>query len=323
VPVLRNRTVFEAWWGLKAFLNLDVGITRGAVPGIGQARSQLAQARSHIERLRKQLSNKDRQLERLRKQLSEKIREVRAAQTEHFSWLAEKNAKAQSEHVRLAADNLRNEIRIAKMIEDSTEDLHSLKGKKGLKVHLGCGSDIRPGWVNIDLALTPKVTSAASAAPPGATYINYDLRRGLPLENDSCDYIYSSHFFEHLQYKDGLRLMRECYRMLRPGGVFRVSLPNFKGMFAAYLRGDESYLDLIDILSVLPEVEPGTETLVDHINYGVYQHGEHKYIYDEDKVILILQKIGYPSVVLSSYQEGTDPGEEVRRRYSFYVEATK
>jgi len=117
--------------------------------------------------------------------------------------------------------------------------------------------------------------------------------------------------------------MRGYNRALRPGGVFRVSLPNFKGLFDAYLRGDEVYVDLIDILALLPEVEPGTEMLVEHINYGVYQYGEHKCIYDEDKVILLLQKIVYSSVTLSSYQEGMDLGEEARRRYSFYVEAVK
>src|SRR5205823_3176710 len=134
--------------------------------------------------------------------------------------------------------------------------------------------------------------------------INYDLRRGLPLAPGSCDYIYSSHFFEHLEYKQGLQLMRDCYRALRPGGTFRLALPNFKGLFEAYLRRNESYFDLVSIRELLPEVEPETETLVDYVNYGVYQAGEHKCIYDEEKLVLMLRKIGFATVAPADYQEG-------------------
>jgi predicted SAM-dependent methyltransferase len=149
------------------------------------------------------------------------------------------------------------------------------------------------------------------------------LRRGLPLQEDSSDLIYSSHFFEHLEYRDGLKLMRACYRALRPGGVFRAAMPNFKGVFDAYIRGDHEYVNLIDILKTLPEVESGTETLVDHVNYGVYQSGEHKCIYDEEKLSLLLRKMGFSSVYTSSYQEGMDVAEPIRQRYSFYIEAIK
>jgi len=306
MPVFRSRKNFGIAWGIRAFFNLDASLTRSVVPSVEQMQSRLMQAQSRVEQMRKRLSNKDRQLAHLRGRLSEKNRLVAALRDD------------QPEPVRASVRNLRDEIRIAKIIEESAERFRVLAGKKGLKVNLGCGEDIRPGWVNIDLA--PGVDPAAHS---DAAFISCDLRLGLPLEEASCDYVYSSHFFEHLEYKHGLQLMRDCHRVLRPGGVFRVSLPNLKGIFDAYLRGDEAYFDLIDKLALLPEVEPGIGTLVDHINYSVYQYGEHKYIYDEDKVILLLQKIGYSSVTLSSYQEGMDPGEEVRRRYSFYVEAVK
>lgn len=79
----------------------------------------------------------------------------------------------------------------------------------------------------------------------------------------------------------------------------------------------------INLLKVLPDLEPGTETIVDHINYGVYQRGEHKYIYDQEKIMLLLRRIGYSSVTESEYREGVDPDSGVRRAYSFYVEAVK
>jgi predicted SAM-dependent methyltransferase len=229
---------------------------------------------------------------------------------------------AQPDGLRTAIRNLWNEIRTARIARSAAGSFAALKGRQNLKVHVGAGDEIKPGWVNIDLMLRPP-HGFDPAAHADTVLINYDLRRGLPLEVESCELIYSSHFFEHLEYGQGLRLMRDCFRALKPGGTFRLALPNFRGLFEAYLKGDEAYVDGINIREVLPEVEPGTETFVDHINYGVYQYGEHKYIYDEDKLILILKRIGYSRVAASDYREGIDPASSVRRRYSFYVEAVK
>lgn len=233
-----------------------------------------------------------------------------------------KSLDAQSEDLRVAVRNLLNEIKAVRISRAAAKTFGALKGKRNLKVHVGAGDDIKLGWVNIDLALRipPHIDPAAH---PDTVFINYDLRRGLPLDDGSCDLIYSSHFFEHLEYAQGLRLMADCFRALRPGGVFRISLPNFKGMFEAYLKGDAVYMDGVNIREVLPAVEEGTETLVDHVNYGVYQYGEHKCVYDEEKIILLLKRIGYSRVAESDYREGIDPASSLRRRYSFYVEAVK
>lgn len=219
--------------------------------------------------------------------------------------------------------NLLNEIRITLTARIAARRFRALRGKTGLKVHLGSGSDIRAGWINIDLVLGGMSPTPEGGAGQQPSFINHDLRRGLPLDEGTCEFIYSSHFFEHLECADGARLMRDCYRALRPGGVFRVALPDFVGLFRAYLEKDYEYFDLVDISQVLPDVEEGTESIVDHVNYGVYQYGEHKCIYDDEKLSRVLTKIGFKSVTASSYREGIDPDTPLRRRYSFYVEAAK
>jgi predicted SAM-dependent methyltransferase len=229
---------------------------------------------------------------------------------------------AQPDRIKQAIKCLEDEIRIDELSHAAVVQFQKLEGKKDLKIHLGCGDDIKPGWVNLDLRMSGSFPQIHNLLPD-TLLINYDLRLGLPLEDNSCNLIYSSHFFEHLEYEDALRLLRDCCRVLQPGGVFRACLPNFKGLFEAYLRGDNAYLDLIDVLDVYPEIEPGTEMLVDHVNYGVYDHGTHRWVMDSDKVNLLLSRMGYRSVVESSFQEGIDLNIEVRRRYSFYVEAIK
>lgn len=229
--------------------------------------------------------------------------------------------------LREAVLKLRNEVDLAAKSDKSVTRLRELTEQKDLRLHLGAGGDIKAGWVNLDLAFKPSPKRRRARSDPETTLVEYDLRRGLPLPEGSCDYIYSSHFFEHLEYRDGLRLMHDCHRALRPGGVFRVALPTFKGLFSRYLQADEksglSPALSKQILNLLPDLEPGTETMVDWINYGVYQRGEHHYIYDENKVVLLLRSIGYSSVEESQYEEGMDPDTEARRKYSFYVEAVK
>jgi len=224
--------------------------------------------------------------------------------------------------VRMAILNLLNEIKISIAVRNSSKYLQVLIDKKNLKVHLGCGGHKKSGWVNIDLSPQKEPYWLELT---GTFYINYDLRFGLPIEFGigSCDYIYSAHFFEHLEYHYGLKLMSDCYRALRPGGIFRMAMPNYKGLFEAYLQENYKYVELIDINKFLTCIEPGTSTFVDHINFGVYQNGEHKCIYDEEKLILILQKIGFSIINESEFKIDVDPDNELRRCYSFYIEAVK
>ena len=74
-------------------------------------------------------------------------------------------------------------------------------------LNVGCGSHWHPKWTNIDLAsASPEVQQC-------------DLRRGIPFGAESFDAVYHSHVLEHLAPRDGRALLRECWRVLRPGGV--------------------------------------------------------------------------------------------------------
>ena len=221
--------------------------------------------------------------------------------------------------LKAAIKNVRNEIKAARLSRSSAKSLQHLADKE-LKIHLGCGTDLKPDWVNLDLQLDGSTPRSANGH---AQFFNYDIRHGVPFSAGTCAIIYSSHFFEHLTYQEGVELMRDCYRALRPGGVFRICLPDFKRCFAAYLNKDRAFFDLIDLSNVLPEVERETETLVDYINYTVYQSGEHKCVYDDEKLIRLLLHIGFSKVEHSTFQAGIDVDSETRRHFSFYVEAVK
>ena len=81
----------------------------------------------------------------------------------------------------------------------------------GLRLNLGCGRDIRPGWVNIDCAPLPGVDHV----------VDFDGKPVLPFADDSVAYSEGSHVVEHL--RDPLPFMAELWRVTEPGGraVFR------------------------------------------------------------------------------------------------------
>ena len=81
------------------------------------------------------------------------------------------------------------------------------------RLNLGSGAIVKAGYLNVDLL-------------PGGD-LTLDLRRGLPFDSDCCERIVSEHFFEHLDYPDMVgTVLRECLRVLQPGGELRISVPD-------------------------------------------------------------------------------------------------
>jgi len=66
-----------------------------------------------------------------------------------------------------------------------------------------------------------------------------------------------------------------------------------------------------------------TASFIDFVNWAVYQDGEHKCLWDEAKLIRVLEDIGFTRAAQAEFLSGMDVDTEIRRRYSFYVEATK
>ncbi|HMO15326.1 MAG TPA: methyltransferase domain-containing protein [Pirellulaceae bacterium] len=90
-------------------------------------------------------------------------------------------------------------------------------------LNIGCGSHFHPEWVNVDLvAQTPQV-------------IAHDIATGLPFDADDFMAVYHSHVLEHLHPDDGKQLLLECFRVLRPGGVLRICVPDLEQITQLYL----------------------------------------------------------------------------------------
>lgn len=81
------------------------------------------------------------------------------------------------------------------------------------RLNLGCGKDIRAGWINLDRADLPGVD------------IRHDLSLGaLPFGDNEFDVVLARDVFEHLEY---IPLLKEVHRILKPGGRVEIQVPHF------------------------------------------------------------------------------------------------
>ena len=174
-------------------------------------------------------------------------------------------------------------------------------------LELGAGGRKRQGWTSIDLGNADIVMDLESAP--------------LPFPDGSVHYIYSSHVFEHFTYPEPmLGILAECFRSLKPGGVFDLSVPDARPYIEAYCAKSFRYPYPLACLH-LPAVETHTNGQIDIINYMAYMGGGHRYMFDEENLPNILRRAGFKGVHLREFSPGMDIPE--RRFESLYARGVK
>lgn len=118
-------------------------------------------------------------------------------------------------------------------------------------VNLGCGSRYHPSWVNVDIA------------PMEPGIIAHDLSKNLPFPASGFDVVYHSHVLEHLRRSEALSFMRECFRVLKPGGILRVAVPDLERLCRTYLEKLDEVFTMED--SCLHDYEWMTIELLDQM----------------------------------------------------------
>jgi predicted SAM-dependent methyltransferase len=141
------------------------------------------------------------------------------------------------------------------------------------RLHLACGTNVLEGWANIELQGHGPV-------------IGWDLTRPLPIESGTVDFIFHEHFLEHLDLARGRALTQECWRLLRPGGVLRVSTPDLRKLVDEYLAGR---------LTEWADVNWVSETPCQLLNEGM-RLWDHQFLYDFQELRDLLRGCGFAHV---------------------------
>ena len=105
--------------------------------------------------------------------------------------------------------------------------------------NLGAGAFRHEVWTNVD---NPHENYAHNFVDnPHLIPHNLDSATPLPIESNSAHLVFTSHCIEHLRDESVLRLFKEIHRVMRSGGVFRVTAPDIELCYQAYRRGDSDF----------------------------------------------------------------------------------
>ncbi len=228
------------------------------------------------------------------------------------------------------------------------DDKNDKRHAKPVKLNLGSGASCLDDWINIDNSLNARLTKRPwlrqflfriGVLPkryyeiPWSAHINSiivrDARKRLPFTDNSIDFIYSSHFIEHLSKAEAIKLMQQCFSVLKRGGVIRLSTPDLETMVRDYIRGVENfqnsdYLPSEKLLKSLGSLERGDKVPLSLKVFGV--GGEHKWMYDRISLAELLKDSGFVDIKRRRYREGEVPDIDRldnRPEHSLYVEAKK
>lgn len=178
-----------------------------------------------------------------------------------------------------------------------------------LRLHLGCGPNYLPGWVNID-----------SNRELPRLDLCWNLDDGLPVADASCQRIYSEHVLEHLPIDRAVVLLRECHRALAPRGVMRVAMPSLENIVAKYASPDWKDQEWLK----WPAFQH-IATRAEMINVSFRWWG-HQWLYDREELRRRLAEAGFREIVDVDWgvsrHDGLS-GLETRRDSLLIYEATR
>ncbi|NEQ47613.1 MAG: methyltransferase domain-containing protein [Leptolyngbya sp. SIOISBB] len=183
--------------------------------------------------------------------------------------------------------------------------LKLLSSKQPIRLDLGCGSIKREGFIGIDL-------SSRSDLP-------WNIEWGIPFPDNSIAEIRSDHFLEHLDLVQVIATLKECKRVLIPGGILDFSVPHLDPYIEAYCQKDFEWLE-----EKIPDIPIGQEkiysTCLDRLGWLLIRSGEHKSVFDKESVIQKVQLAGFTDVKIREFATSRDQNF---RFSSIYVVARK
>ena len=180
-------------------------------------------------------------------------------------------------------------------------------GQQIRRLQWGCGGSAAPGWTNSDIKVGPGIDIAC------------DIKQGLPLEDDSIDYTVSIHALPEIHLNDQLTVLRELRRVLKPGGVLRLALPDLLKGIKAFERNDRDYF-------LVPDHDAqsmGAKLITQLVWYGYIRT-----LFVPEFIEELLIKAGFRQVMHCQYKQTSSLFAEIveldnRENESLFVEAIK
>lgn len=206
----------------------------------------------------------------------------------------------------------------------------------GPKLNLGCGPVQPAGWVNVDGSNRAKLATKFPAAdrlltklkvlPPtefNPTVRFLNLFDPLPYPDNSVGCVYAGELWEHFEYPDAAKLTAECRRVLAPGGVLRVCVPDGVQFWRTYLAAFEAE-------AAKPKAERDAGRLRERTGMFFrdictrppgrkFMGHYHKWQYDEIQLIDLFEGCGFADVARMSFHTSRIPDVAAVERSDFLI----
>lgn len=197
------------------------------------------------------------------------------------------------------------------------------------RLQLGAFDQVQEGWLNTDV--TPHLVVARVpglawllhrvgvigperyAAHRSGTFrsLRYlDVARRFPFDEDAFEAVYASHLLEHLDPDVARRCLHEVHRVLRPGGILRIAVPDLDQVVAQYDPTDPD-----EFLAGLYDAHSGRRS----------RASLHRWMYNARSLDELLRRVGFREIERCEYRQGRCPDVEriETRRWSLFIEGVK
>jgi predicted SAM-dependent methyltransferase len=198
---------------------------------------------------------------------------------------------------------------MSRLVRDRSFFFRLQKVKQKEYLDVGCGHSKDDNFINLDYDWYTHVDLCIDIRPG-----NY------PIPDEHLKGIYSEHCLEHIPYEAMERNLKAFYRMLKPGGRIRISMPDgekFLDIYRERKKGASTPMPILEECSISPMAS---------INF-LFRSWGHQFIYDFETLEKLLVREGFKEIKRCTFRQGSDPillrDIEWREPESFYVEAVK
>jgi predicted SAM-dependent methyltransferase len=198
-------------------------------------------------------------------------------------------------------------------LPEVTADCHKRIDGANLTVQFGCGWSAPESWRNFDASPTLRFervpilgrlhTKNASRFPANVEY--GDIVKGLPIGAQSCRAVYCSHVLEHLCLADFRVALRNTHRVLRPGGIFRLVLPDLRYSIDQYVAGSACNAAMIFMEQTALGQARRTRGLRSLLAASL-GNSSHRWMWDYESMQTELENAGFVEVRRASFHDSSE-----------------
>lgn len=178
-----------------------------------------------------------------------------------------------------------------------------LKSDGEKKLHLGAGQNKLAGWFNTDYF-------------PRKEIFFLDVTKPFLVPINSFDYVFSEHHIEHIHYKNAKCMALQVFKMLKPGGIFKVCTPDLETYLKTYIDENSMHAPFVNDITEnwiktgfynAKNYMPmnGEANIAFFIN-DIFLNYDHKFIYDFKTLQKLLLLVGFSTVKQMNSSKSVD-----------------